>query len=122
MFPATIASLVTIPSLRMSGGGGGNPHVMPIFFFLGGGGRSGMIASLHVSGHNLRVDCQPRALVPPLNSGANAAPVSVCRHSWCSVTTVEALMLAVVALKQPAIECLTLGLSRRMNGVTLSYC
>ena len=31
-------------------------------------------------------------------------------------------MLAVVALKQPAIECLTLRLTRGMNGVTLSYC
>ena len=27
-------------------------------------------------------------------------------------------MLAVIALKQPAIECLTLGLLRVMNGVT----
>ena len=33
--------------------------------------------SLLVSGHNLRADCQWRTLVPPLNSGANAAPASV---------------------------------------------
>ena len=33
--------------------------------------------SLLVSGFNLRVDCQWRTLVPPLNSGANAAPASV---------------------------------------------
>ena len=33
--------------------------------------------SLLVSGYNLRVDCQWRTLVPPLNSGANAAPASV---------------------------------------------
>ena len=31
-------------------------------------------------------------------------------------------MLVVLALKQPAIECLTLYLTRRMNGVILSYC
>ena len=33
--------------------------------------------SLLVSGYNLRADCQWRTLVPPLNSGANAAPASV---------------------------------------------
>ena len=33
--------------------------------------------SLLVSGHNLQADCQWRTLVPPLNSGANAAPASV---------------------------------------------
>ena len=33
--------------------------------------------SLFVSGYNLRADCQWRTLVPPLNSGANAAPASV---------------------------------------------
>ena len=33
--------------------------------------------SLLVSGHNLWADCQWRTLVPPLNSGANAAPASV---------------------------------------------
>ena len=33
--------------------------------------------SLLVSGYNLRVYCQWRTLVPPLNSGANAAPASV---------------------------------------------
>ena len=27
--------------------------------------------SFHVSGHNLRADCQRRTLVPPFNSGAN---------------------------------------------------
>ena len=42
------------------------------------------------------------------------------RHCQCSVTTVYARMLAVVALKQPTKECLTLVLSREMNGVTLS--
>ena len=45
-----------------------------------------------------------------------------CSHCQCSVTTVQALMFAVVALKQPTIECLTLGLTWGMNGVTLSYC
>ena len=44
-----------------------------------------------------------------------------CRQCQCSVTTVQALMLVVVALKQPAIECLTLCLTRGINGVTLSY-
>ena len=43
--------------------------------------------SLLVSGYNLWADCQWRTLVPPLNSGANAAPASVL-----------ALMKAVVAL------------------------
>ena len=33
--------------------------------------------SILVSGYNLRADCQWRTLVPPLNSGANAAPASV---------------------------------------------
>ena len=33
--------------------------------------------SLLVSGYNLRADCQWSTLVPPLNSGANAAPASV---------------------------------------------
>ena len=33
--------------------------------------------SLLVSGHNLLADCQCRTLVPPLTSGANAAPASV---------------------------------------------
>ena len=33
--------------------------------------------SLLVSGYNLQADCQWRTLVPPLNSGANAAPASV---------------------------------------------
>ena len=33
--------------------------------------------SLLVSGYNLRADCQWHTLVPPLNSGANAAPASV---------------------------------------------
>ena len=33
--------------------------------------------SLLVSGYNLRADCQWRTLVPPLNSGANAAPAPV---------------------------------------------
>ena len=33
--------------------------------------------SLLVSGYNLRADCQWCTLVPPLNSGANAAPASV---------------------------------------------
>ena len=47
----------------------------------------------------------------PLSSGVNAAPVSVQAHCQCSVITVQALMLAVVALKQPAIECLTICLS-----------
>ena len=45
--------------------------------------------------HNLRADCHWRTLVPP-----NAALVSM---QWLSA--VQALMIAVVALKQPAIEC-----------------
>ena len=49
-------------------------------------------SSLHVSGYNLRADFQCCTLVPPLNSGPNAAPASgqalsvqchcQCRH-WC---------------------------------------
>ena len=42
-------------------------------------------------------------LVSLFNSDANAAPVSV--QALCSVTTVQALMLAMMALKQPGIEC-----------------
>ena len=45
--------------------------------------------------------------VPPLNNGAMTAPALV--------------MLAVIAFKQPSIECLTLGLSRELD-VTLSDC
>ena len=30
-----------------------------------------------MSGHNLLADCQQRTLAPPLNIGANAAPISV---------------------------------------------
>ena len=45
-------------------------------------------------------------LVPPLNSVTVSAGTDVGRGS----------------LKQPEIKCLTLGLSRGMNGVTLSYC
>ena len=56
--------------------------------------------SLHESGHNLRADCQWRTLVPPFANGANAAPVSVQ-----ALSAVQALMLALVALKQPAIDC-----------------
>ena len=41
--------------------------------------------SLLVSGHNLRADCQWRILVPPLNSGANAAPASVLALMWAVV-------------------------------------
>ena len=32
---------------------------------------------LHLSGHNIQADCQRHTLVPPFNSGANAAPVSI---------------------------------------------
>ena len=52
--------------------------------------------NIHKSGHNLRADCR----VLPFANGANAAPVSVP-----ALSAVQALMLAVVALKQPAIEC-----------------
>ena len=41
--------------------------------------------SLLVSGYNLRGDCQWRTLVPPLNSGANAAPASVMALMWAVV-------------------------------------
>ena len=37
--------------------------------------------SLLVAGHNLRADCQWRTLVPPLNSGANAAPAVVALNN-----------------------------------------
>ena len=60
--------------------------------------------SLHVSAHYLHTACQRYTTVPPFNSGANAAQ---CRQCQCSVSTVLALMLAVVALKQPTIMCLT---------------
>ena len=73
--------------------------------------------SLHVSGPNLWVDCQWSALVPPLNSGANAVLISLQ-----ALSAVQALMSAVVAMKQQTIVCYTLCVSREMNGVTLSYC
>ena len=38
------------------------------------------------------------------------------------LSAVQALMLAVVVLKQPTIESYTLFVSHGMNGVTLSYC
>ena len=41
--------------------------------------------SLLVSGYNLQADCQWRTLVPPLNSGANAAPASVLALMWAVV-------------------------------------
>ena len=41
--------------------------------------------SLLVSGHNLRVNCQCRTLVSPLNSGANAALASVQALVWVVV-------------------------------------
>ena len=53
-----------------------------------------------MSAHNLRTDLQWRTLVAPFENGANAAPVSVQ-----ALSAVQALMLAVVALKQPTIEC-----------------
>ena len=55
--------------------------------------------SPHESGHNLRADCQWCTLVPPFDNSANAALVSVQ-----ALSAVQTLMLAVVALKQPAIE------------------
>ena len=64
-----------------------------------------------MSGYDLRVSCWRPTLVPPPNSGANAAPASV-----------QALMLAVLRHITTVIECLTLGLSRGMKKVTLSYC
>ena len=57
-------------------------------------------ACLYESGHNLRADCQWCTLVPPFDNGANAASVSVQ-----ALSALQALMLAVVALKQPAIDC-----------------
>ena len=58
--------------------------------------------SLHVAGHNLRADCHG---VPWLLR-STAVPMQLsyqCRHCQCNVTAVQALMLAVLALKQPAI-------------------
>ena len=53
-------------------------------------------------GHNLQTDCQRHTLVSPLNSGANAAPISV-----------QALPVpAVVALKRPAIVFDIMSLTR----------
>ena len=48
--------------------------------------------SLHVAGYNIVVDCQRGSLIPPLNSGANAAPASV-----------QALMLVILDPKLQAI-------------------
>ena len=61
--------------------------------------------------YNLRADCHWRTLAPPYDNSANAARVTVQ-----ALSAVQALMLAVVALKQPIIECLTLCVSRGMNG------
>ena len=61
--------------------------------------------SLHMSGCNLRADFQWPTLVLPFDNSADAALVSV--HT---LSAGQALMLAVVALKQPAIECYTLCL------------
>ena len=47
-----------------------------------------------------------------LRNGANAASVSVQ-----ALSAVQALMLAVIALKHPAKECWTLCVLRGMNGV-----
>ena len=57
-------------------------------------------ACIHESGHDLRADCQCRTLIHPFDNGANAASVSVQ-----ALSAVQALMLDVVVLKQPAIEC-----------------
>ena len=51
-------------------------------------------------------------LVPPVNNGANAAPVAVQ-----ALSAVQALMLAAVAFKQPTKECWTLWVSLWMTGV-----
>ena len=52
-----------------------------------------------MSGHNFgQIDWCTK--VPPLESGVNATPVSVQ-----ALSAVQALMLAVVALKQTPIEC-----------------
>ena len=56
-------------------------------------------AYLHESCHNLRADGQWRTLVPSFDNGANA--VYILEQA---LSAVQALMLAVVALKQPAIE------------------
>ena len=61
-----------------------------------------------MAGYNSVVDCQQGSLFPPLNSGANAAPASV-----------QDLMLAML---EPKLQAISLGLSRGMNGVTLNYC
>ena len=49
-------------------------HIFKLLNVLRG---TGMIASSSTFCPNLRADCQWRTLVPPLNSGANAAPASV---------------------------------------------
>ena len=61
-----------------------------------------------MAGYNSVVDCQRGSLFPPHNSGANAAPASV-----------QAVMLAML---EPKLQAIALGLSRGMNGVTLNYC
>ena len=45
-----------------------------------------------------------------------------CRYYQCSVTTSAGTDVGRGSLKQPEIECLTLGLSHGMNGIILSYC
>ena len=74
-----------------------------------------------MSAHNFRTDCQRRTLVPPFAAVLMQLPYQ-CRQCQCNVTTVQALLVAVVALKQSAIECYTLYVSCGMTGVTLRYC
>ena len=75
--------------------------------------------------HNLWSNRQRYTLVPPLNSGGNVVamqPPHQCSHWQCRVTV--SVGTDGGRGKQPAIECLTLYLSRGIlvNGVTLSYC
>ena len=52
-------------------------------------------ASIYLSGHNIQADCQWCTMVPPFESSANAAPVSVQ-----ALSAVQVQLLAVVALKE----------------------
>ena len=56
--------------------------------------------SLRMSGYNLGADCQRHTLVPPLHSGANAAPggnaALASGQIYAAPTPEQALVLAVV--------------------------
>ena len=72
--------------------------------------------NLHVSSHNLRTDCQRLTLVPPLNSGAYAAPLSVQCH-YSAITDAGRGNLETTGNR-----VFDISFSHGMNGVSLSYC